>query len=251
MNDEKNILKAILEFINDLGADQDDSLELLESEISQINLIKSIFDEFNNEYLGVLLGLENDLLNEQISLKEYKFGKKIADLLCLKRQKIKNDLDNKLNILSGKLEVYKSLVSNLKSKYDLNNERLNKIIKFESQNIDGLKGTNIKLIQRPIGIHPGNPIAARRNNKLILEPLKNDNNILHDLIVKENLNIEDLNEDDVLENNEDNNENIHNVLNQLNSLLDESGNKIKIVNKDLIANEIKENKKRGRKSNKN
>ena len=226
---EKNNIKLILDFINEFGADQDDMLEKLESELAQLNLLKAVSNGISSEYEKSLENLEYDLLNEKISIKEYKFGKNIADSIGLKNYNLKLDLEIKIKNLEGRIESYKEIINSLKLKYDSNNERLKKINNFEMQEIDGLKGTNIKLLQRPVGIHPGNPIAARKNkNDAVLEK-----------------------EQDLKEEENYNNENLNNVLDQLNSLLDESSDKLKIVNKDANGDESKEIKKRGRKINKN
>ena len=224
--EEKNKLKLILEFINEFGADQDDMLEKLENELSQLNLLLAVFDGVSKQYEATIDNLENELLSEKLSVKEYMFGKNIADSIGLKNHNMKLDLEIKIKNIEGRIESYKEIISNLKSKFDSNSDRLNKIIKFESQEIDGLKGTNIKLIQRPIGIHPGNPMAARRNKIKDIE-----SNSVELEFEEENLE----------------NDNLNNVLNQLNSLLDESGDKLKVVNKEL-ENESNRNNKRGRKS---
>lgn len=259
-NDEKNNLKSILDFIEEFGADQDDLLEKLELELNNLKLLKSIFDSYIQQYDEVLINLEKDLFEEVITIKEFKFGKKIADSMCLKNKVFRSEIESKLLVYDGKIQTYKSIIKNLKSVYDSKKDRLNNILFFETQNIDGSTQTNLKLMKRPVGIHPGNPIAARKNkvynlpeekqNIQLLEESENYNN---------NLDVIETFDNEIFENEKSiENENLNNVLNQLNNLLDESHDKLKVVNKDLIYNssninsneENKDSKKRGRKSNK-
>jgi hypothetical protein len=166
---EKEKLKISTDYIYDFGASLDDKLELLEKELERYKLLIDIQEGTEKKYNDLKQGLINDLINGLIKPEEYKLAKNVADALCLKLSLELDEFRKKRNELTSKIEVYKSVISDLKKDYDEKSAKIKSISEYENVQklaVDNKISMTQAMIRRPTGVHPGNPLGARKINSL-------------------------------------------------------------------------------------
>lgn len=163
--EEKNRLSIENELIHEIGADLDDLLESLEEKLKIIEVKISSQEAMVENHSKMNEILFNDLVSGNINTEQFKIGKNVSDILC---KNLKNEFTetlNEKNKLLGKVFILREIVQKLKIKYD---SKKNKIISLENyQKLQEQLANNETtmtnlLMKRPSGIHPGNPLLARK-----------------------------------------------------------------------------------------
>jgi hypothetical protein len=168
---EKEKLKISTDYIYDFGASLDDKLESYEKELEKCQLVINIQEGTEKKYNDLKQGLINDLINGLIKPEEYKLARNVDDALCLKLSSGLDELRKKRDDIKSKVDVYKAIISDLKKDYDEKSSKIKSITDYE--NIQKLATDNKismtqAMIRRPTGVHPGNPLGARKLNNLAI-----------------------------------------------------------------------------------
>lgn len=164
-NNEKTKLNNVIEYISDFGCSLDDTLEKMEEDLKTLTTVLPFTSTVAKNYSDAIEKLTSDLINGEISQIEYKMGKSIAEKIGLEIKNKNEELIKKINALSIRIYAYKEIVAKLKQDFDTKNARIKSIAAFEeTQKAVEENKLNEKqlLIRRPVGIHPGNPLALRR-----------------------------------------------------------------------------------------
>jgi hypothetical protein len=165
INNEKTKLNHAIEYINDFGCSLDDTLEKMEEDLKTLTTVLPFTSVIAKNYTESIEKLTSDLINGEISQIEYKIGKSIAEKVGLEIKNKNEELIKKVNALNIRIYAYKEIVSKLKQDFDAKNNRIKSLESFEeTQKAVEENKMNEKqlLIRRPLGVHPGNPLAARR-----------------------------------------------------------------------------------------
>lgn len=165
ISNEKTKLSNIIEYINDLGCEFDDTLEKMEEDLKILTTVLPFTSVVAKNYTESIEKLTSDLISGEISHGEYKVAKLIAEKVGLDIKNKNEELIKKINALNIRIHTYKEVVAKLKQDFDVKNNRIKSLNTYEeTQKAVEENKANEKqlLIRRPVGIHPGNPLAARR-----------------------------------------------------------------------------------------
>jgi hypothetical protein len=156
----KHEIKSLV--YHEIGMKLDDSLELAEREKHEYNGAKSVLAAARKSVEGLTANVDKELLEAQIDGDQAALIKKWLIRAVNVVQNLGLQAEVQSHIAQGKIVALTAAVKQAKSLYDAEKARMEALEVQEAGGEGQVEEDPRRPVARPVGQHPGNPIAERK-----------------------------------------------------------------------------------------